>query len=164
LVILSSDLLKTAEFTLRYKIKNKNMKKFTKHLALIVSALYMGKAIAQGPPTVTIQDSIFTNTHWTCDKQYLLKGYVYVVNGTTLTIDSGVIIKGDKNSKGSLIIERGAKIYAIGSKYNPIVMTSNQPAGNRTYGDWGGLILCGYAPVNWVSGMGQVEGGPATDR
>ncbi len=109
---------------------------------------------------VTVQDSISVNTHWTCDKQYLLKGYVYVTSGATLTIDPGCIIKGDKNTKGSLIIERGAKIMAMGTATQPIVFTSNQPAGTRTYGDWGGVILCGYAPVNWNGGQSQVEGGP----
>src|SRR5437899_680831 len=139
------------------------MKKFTKKIASVAIALLMGKAaLAQIPATttVTVKDSISTNTHWTCDNQYFLKGYVYVTNGTTLTIDSGVVIKGDKNTKGSLIIERGAKIMAIGSKYNPIIFTSNQAAGTRTYGDWGGLILCGSAPVNWNGNQSQVEGGP----
>ena len=65
--------------------------------------------------TVIVQDSISSDTHWTCDNQYLLKGYVYVTAGTTLTIDGGTIIKGDKDTKGSLIIERGAKILAMGS-------------------------------------------------
>ncbi len=138
------------------------MKTFTRTLTLIAALIMLGKTtVAQTTATlVTVQDSIYTNTHWTCDKQYFLKGYVYVVNGITLTIDSGVIIKGDKNTKGSLIIERGAKIYANGSKYNPIVMTSNLAPGSRNYGDWGGLILCGKAPVNWNGNQSQVEGGP----
>lgn len=110
--------------------------------------------------TITVQDSISTNTHWTNDKQYLLKGYVYVTSGATLTIDSGCIIKGDKNTKGALIVERGAKIYAVGTPSAPIVFTSSQPANQRSYGDWGGIILCGYAPNNWSNGTAQVEGGP----
>ena len=90
----------------------------------------------------------------------LLMGYVYVTAGHTLTIDSGVIIKGDKGTKGALIVERGAKIMANGTAMHPIVFTSNQPIGSRTYGDWGGVILCGQAPVNWTAGQAQVEGGP----
>lgn len=135
------------------------MKKITTKLALALLAIPAINAKAQ-TTVVTVKDSISVNTHWTCDKQYFLKGYVYVTSGHTLTIDSGVVIKGDKNTKGSLIIERGAKIMAMGTKYNPIVFTSNQPQGARTYGDWGGLILCGYAPANWNGGVGQVEGGP----
>jgi hypothetical protein len=110
--------------------------------------------------TVIVKDSISTNTHWTCDQQYLLKGYVYVTAGTTLTIDAGVIIKGDKDSKGALIVERNAKIMANGTVTSPVVFTSNQDAGYRTYGDWGGVILCGNAPTNWNGGQAQVEGGP----
>lgn len=110
--------------------------------------------------TVTVQDSISTNAHWTCDQQYLLKGYVYVTAGATLTIDAGTIIKGDKNTKGALIVERGAKIMAMGTLGHPIVFTSNQDPGTRTYGDWGGVILCGKATVNWNGGEATVEGGP----
>ena len=129
-------------------------------LLTLLGAVSVCQSFAQAAPTTTVQDSIAADTHWTNDKQYLLKGYVYVTAGHTLTIDSGCIIKGDKDTKGSLIVERGAKIYANGTKTAPIVFTSNQPAGSRTYGDWGGVILCGKAPVNWNGGQSQVEGGP----
>ena len=128
---------------------------------LLLALTVCGFQAAQAQVTVqTVQDSISTNTKWTNNKQYLLKGFVYVTSGATLTIDSGVIIKGDKNTKGTLIIERGAKLIAIGTPTAPIVFTSNQPAGARSYGDWGGVILCGNAPTNWTAGQAQVEGGP----
>ena len=137
------------------------MKKIYQTLSACLIALVMGNtATAQTFTTVTVQDSISTDTHWTCDKQYLLMGYVYVTNGTTLTIDPGVIIRGDKQSKGSLIVERGAKLMAMGTPTAPIVFTSNQAVGNRSYGDWGGVILCGKSPNNWNGGTAQVEGGP----
>lgn len=110
--------------------------------------------------TVIVKDSISTNTTWTNDQQYLIKGYVYVTAGTTLTIDKGTIIRGDKDTKGALIIERGAKLYSNGTYEYPVVFTSNQDQGNRYYGDWGGIIICGNAPVNWTLGQAQVEGGP----
>ena len=131
-----------------------------KKVFLSICLLIAGMSQSNAYTVVTVQDSISTNTHWTCDQQYLLKGYVYVTAGTTLTIDPGCIIKGDKDSKGSLIVERGAMLNAMGTNNHPIVFTSNQPAGSRSYGDWGGVILCGQAPVNWNSGQGQVEGGP----
>lgn len=127
-------------------------------LSLAISLGAIGSALAYN--TVAVKDSISINTHWTNNQQYLLQGYVYVTSGATLTIDSGVIIKGDKNTKGSLIVERGAKIYAVGTATAPIVFTSSQPAGSRNYGDWGGVILCGKAPINWNGGVSQVEGGP----
>lgn len=129
---------------------------FTSILSFALASI----ANAQSFTTVTVKDSISTNTTWTSNQQYLLKGYVYVTNGTTLTIEPGTIIRGDKSTKGTLIIERGAKIMANGTKDHPIVFTSAQKEGNRSYGDWGGVILCGKAPVNWTAGEGQVEGGP----
>src|SRR6187402_1451392 len=120
------------------------MKKFYQTLSACLLALGMSATgNAQAFQTIPVQDSISTNTHWTADKQYLLKGYVYVTSGSTLTIDPGVVIRGDKQTKGTLIVERGAKIYAMGTEHNPIVFTSNQSMGNRSYGDWGGVILCG---------------------
>ena len=88
---------------------------------------------------------------------YILKGFVYVVDGVTLTIEPGVIIKGDKASKGTLIVERGGKIMAKGTKERPIVMTSGKAAGSRKSGDWGGLIILGKAPHNL--GEQTIEGG-----
>ncbi|HCW07498.1 MAG TPA: cell shape-determining protein MreB [Cytophagales bacterium] len=128
-------------------------------------------------PTTTVTGEITADTHWTADMHILLSGYVYVTDGHTLTIDAGTIIKGDKATKGALIIEPGAKIVAVGTADKPIIFTSNQPLGQRNYGDWGGVILCGKAKTNWVSaaytdglthtgsvpvGQGQVEGGPRT--
>lgn len=82
------------------------------------------------------------------NKVYLLQGFVYVRNGGTLTIPAGTVILGEKSSQGSLIIERGGKIYANGTAQEPIVFTSQQPAGLRTRGDWGGIVLCGTAANN----------------
>ncbi|MBC6606178.1 hypothetical protein H8B13_05055 [Hymenobacter sp. BT188] len=116
------------------------------------------------PPTgqtVDVQGEITTNTTWTATNKYLLKGFIYVRNGATLTIEPGTIIKGDKDTKGALIIEPGAKIEAKGTAAKPIVFTSNQPKGSRNYGDWGGLIIAGNAPVNPVD-RPIIEGGPTT--
>jgi hypothetical protein len=89
-----------------------------------------------------------------------LQGFVYVNDGATLTVDPGTVIRGDKNSKGTLIIRRGAKIHAVGNSAQPIVFTSNQPAGSRDYGDWGGIVLCGRANNNQPGGEAIIEGGP----
>jgi hypothetical protein len=108
---------------------------------------------------VEVSGDISSNTTWSADKIYLLKGFVYVTNNATLTIQPGTIIKGDKISKGSLIITRGAKISAIGTATNPIVFTSNFPVGSRSQGDWGGIIILGKAPVNPTGGTVVIEGG-----
>lgn len=90
--------------------------------------------------------------------KYLLKGFVYVKEGATLTVEPGTVIMGDKNTKGTLIIEPGGKIIANGTKEKPIVFTSAQPAGQRAAGDWGGLIILGKAPVN-LGAAAKIEGG-----
>ena len=110
---------------------------------------------------VVLQGDITTNTTLRSIDQNLLSGFVYVTNGVTLTIQPGTVIKGQKSSKGTLIIEPGGKIIAEGTATEPIVFTSDQPKGSRNYGDWGGIVLTGNAPVNPTS-KPQIEGGPRT--
>lgn len=109
--------------------------------------------------TIEISGNITTNTTFYAINKYILKGFVYVKDGVILTVEPGTIIKGDKATKGALIIERGAQILAVGTENKPIVFTSSQPAGSRSYGDWGGIIICGRAPINIPGGEGTVEGG-----
>jgi hypothetical protein len=81
-------------------------------------------------------------------KKYLLKGQVFVRNGQTLTIEPGTVIFGDKVTRAVLVVDKGGKLEANGTVDKPIVFTSNQPAGIRDRGDWGGLIILGAANTN----------------
>lgn len=114
--------------------------------------------------TVTINstDTIKTNTTWASSNTYLLNGWVYVKNNATLTIQPGTVIRGDYTNKGALIIERGSKLIAEGTSSQPIVFTSNETPGNRDYGDWGGVILCGRSVLNIPGGTAVIEGGPGS--
>ena len=117
------------------------------------------------PPTVVKGNSVLEGEikgvrNLSVDTVYLLKGFVYVVDGATLNIPAGTLIKGDKDSKATLVIERGGKIMAQGTQEKPIIFTSNQPKGQRDYGDWGGIIICGKAKVNVSGGESKIEGGP----
>jgi hypothetical protein len=98
-------------------------------------------------------------------KQYVIRGWVYIAEGSSLKIPAGTVLKGksaDANVKGSsLIIEPGAKIYAEGTAEKPVVFTSDKPVGQRKPGDWGGIIICGKARNNSTATM-QIEGGPRT--
>lgn len=91
---------------------------------------------------------------------YLLKGWCYVTYGSVLTIEAGTVIKGDKETRAALIVEPGGTLIAKGTADAPIVFTSEMPAGQRKPGDWGGLIVCGYARNN--KDIMQIEGGPRT--
>ncbi len=94
----------------------------------------------------TVQTDITQETFWFADKVHLLKGFIRVRDGATLFIEPGTVIKGDKASKGTLIVMPGSKIVADGTPAAPIVFTSNEPVPEA--GDWGGLTLLGNAPVN----------------
>ena len=112
-----------------------------------------------GTSHVNVTASITTNTTWTSNNVYLLQGQIYVKNGATLTIQPGTVIMGDKNTPGSgLFITQGSKLIADGTTSNPIVFTSNQPAGSRAKGDWGGVILLGRATTNSPGGIANIEG------
>ncbi len=110
--------------------------------------------------TVQVEGSSNQNYTFLNTKKYLLKGFVYVEEGGTLTVQPGTIIKGDKITKGTLIVKRGGKIQATGTAANPIIFTSAEAVGSRNPGDWGGIIICGKAPINLPGGEGQIEGGP----
>jgi hypothetical protein len=107
-----------------------------------------------------IQDYEINGTHKLAKGTYLIKGWCYITSGSTLTIDAGTVIKGDKDTKAALIVEPGGKLYAQGTVNAPIVFTSAQAAGSRKPGDWGGVIICGKAHNN--QGTMQIEGGPRT--
>ncbi|HMZ89502.1 MAG TPA: PKD domain-containing protein [Chitinophagales bacterium] len=129
---------------------------------LLVSLGCIGAANAQ-LPTATLTGEISGITrNLVNDTVYILNGFVYVEDGATLNIEAGTIIRGDKDTKGSLIVTKGSKIYANGTADQPIVFTSNQPEGTRNYGDWGGLIILGNAPINVPGGTAVIEGGVDT--
>lgn len=109
---------------------------------------------------VVLEGQITTKRVLDANKIYLLRGYVRVMaNGGNLEIPAGTIIKGEKATKGALIVERGGYIKANGTPTNPIVFTSDQPADARNVGDWSGVIICGNSTVNTADGTAQYEGG-----
>lgn len=108
------------------------------------------------------QGFVFTGNTTLKKGTYTLKGWVYIANGATLTIEPGTIVKGDKQTKAAIIAEPGGKLIARGTQTEPIVFTSAQAPGSRKPGDWGGIILCGKAPNNNGVLAQQIEGGPRT--
>lgn len=105
-------------------------------------------AVAQNP-TVVLSGSISANRTLTPDTNYVLRGFVYVNSGATLTVNAGTRIVGDTTALGSaLFVLRGARIVANGTATQPIVFTSQRAPGSRQPGDWGGLIIVGNARAN----------------
>ncbi len=113
---------------------------------------------AYAAPTVTVSTDITANTTWTTGSVVLLQNKVYVKNGATLTIQPGVVVRGDFATQGTLIISRGSLINAQGTQTSPIVFTSDQAVGSRAEGDWGGVIILGSAVMNQPGGIANIEG------
>jgi hypothetical protein len=81
-------------------------------------------------------------------RKYIIRGQTFVQAGQVLTIPAGTIIYGERRSKGTLIINEGGKLEAVGTAQAPIIFTSNQAEGERDRGDWGGIVIVGKANVN----------------
>lgn len=74
--------------------------------------------------------------------------------GPTLTIAAGVVIAADSSepSNDLLLINRGARINAVGTSAAPIIFTAQQNLGNNGVSDvsqglWGGVVILGRAPT-----------------
>lgn len=110
------------------------------------------------PEEKTLSGELTVNKTLKSGNIYKLSGGYHVKSGVTLTIEEGVTIEAiDDNIVDYILVEQGAKIEATGTAENPIIMTSEK----KEYGAWGGLHICGKAPVN-VSGTAISEIGDAT--
>lgn len=125
-----------------------------------------------------ITANITQNTTWTTGKTYVLGARIAVLSGVTLTIQPGVIVKGEAGTGANataLIIARGGKIMAEGTATQPIIFTSvadeitpGQIASPNLDPDlnglWGGLLILGNAPISADAEAIQIEGIPASDQ
>jgi len=77
---------------------------------------------------------------------WLLSGGVFIDDGVTLTISYGGTIFADTEVTTFLSVKQGGKVFITGDENNPVVFTPLTD--NPTYGDWGGIIINGYATIN----------------
>ena len=115
-----------------------------------------------GKPVIVVTGEVTGPETWVNTNYYVLRGAVFVRDNATLTIQAGTTIIGESGSVGTLIVERGGRINAIGTAAAPIVFTSDQAVGQRGRGDWGGLIINGRARVNFGTGEAAGEGDTGT--
>lgn len=127
-------------------------------------------------------------TTWTKDNIYVLRGFVFVNDGQTLTIEPGTIIKGQPGEgagASALIVARGGMISAVGTAAEPIIFTAltdeispaNIASGDiaspnltpTQAGRWGGLIVLGNATISAANdddedvSEAQIEGIPSSE-
>ena len=104
---------------------------------------------------IEIRNDITIDTKWSSSNTYTLKDFIFVTDGATLTIDPGTVIYADQANETSapaLVVTKGSKIHAEGTKDQPIIFTSVLDLKNNLTkedkGLWGGLIILGQAPIN----------------
>lgn len=107
------------------------------------------------------------------DSVYVIKGYVEVEPGATLTIPAGTQLLSDPETKGSIVTRAGAggkpsgRLVVNGTASNPVVFRPGTGAGldlapsqvtSCARGTGGGVVLHGLAPINLPGGTGISEG------
>ena len=113
------------------------------------------------PEDLELKGELTTERTLKAGNTYDLIGGYQVKNGGNLIIEEGVTINATRTIDGQpdyIIIEQGGKINAVGTKDKPIVMTSTR----QVAGAWGGVHICGKAPINLSGGTGKSEIGDAT--
>lgn len=139
-------------------------------------------------PVVSVRGELEGTVNWTADNIYQLDTRVTVVDGATLNIAAGTVIKGAVGQGAAataLLVARGGTLNANGTAELPIIFTtvedpidpSDIAAGNYASttdpaqaGRWGGVIILGRAPITAkneddVENLTelQIEGIPASD-
>lgn len=135
-----------------------------------------------------ITENISGEVTWNNDGEYTLGGRITVLDGATLTIEAGAVIKGELGTGANataLLVARGGKLIAEGTAAAPIIFTTvgdeitvaDIAAGNfaspnldpTANGLWGGLIVLGKAPISASNDNNedisevQIEGIPTSD-
>ena len=138
-----------------------------------------GPMIEQSGEENLITTDITSDVTWETGNTYILAGRIFVNDGATLTIEPGVIVKGEAGTgtnATALVVARGAKLNAQGTASQPIIFTSvadeiepgmiaSPNLDSDINGLWGGLILLGRAPISVSSNASdfQIEGIPPSD-
>lgn len=83
--------------------------------------------------------------------EYKLTGGLTVRSPYTLKLNPGTVVKASAGLNGTatgiyLIVDQGAKLDAVGTAAAPITFTS--ASATPAPADWGGVILCGSAPIS----------------
>jgi len=165
---------------------NKNNLKMKKALIFLMAMPFLILSSCEDDPAPTptpepnefiISSNITENATWKTGKVYILAGRISVVAGVTLTIEPGVIVKGQAGTgpnATALVIARNARLLAEGTAQSPIIFTTiadeimpGQIASPNLDPDlqglWGGLLVLGNAPISADAQSVQIEGIPPSD-
>jgi len=127
---------------------------------------------------IVVTGEITSDQTWETGNCYELDGRVTVTSGVTLTIEEGVVVKGQTGAGANasvLLVARGGTLNANGTAADPIIFTSvadeiepgqiTSPNLDPTFDNlWGGVIILGDAPISASADEVQIEGIPPTDQ
>jgi len=134
------------------------------HLKLIAAALFIGTTFTiyscskddDETPTITpvgiavdtdnFKGEVPNGQTVTLDptKVYKLTGSVIIKNGGKLIIPAGTRIVAISGASCYVTVEQGGQLFANGTSGSPVLFTSS----TTTPGSWGGIVICGKAPIN----------------
>jgi len=77
-------------------------------------------------------------------KVYYLTGKLQINEGAKLTIPAGTKIIANGGTSSFIAVAQGGQIFVNGTASNPVVFTAER----KEPGAWGGVVLCGKAPIN----------------
>ena len=92
-----------------------------------------------------LEGEIYTRVPLNPNFQYIVTGPFIIRDKAALNIPAGTKIKVQPDVGAYIAVMQGGRIFAWGTADNPITITSN--AAEPRPGDWGGIIICGKAPV-----------------
>jgi len=133
--------------------------------------------------TFRINSNITEDATWETGKIYILESRIAVEPGATLTIQPGVVVKGEAGTGANatvLLVARGGKLMAEGTADAPIIFTTiadeiipgqieSPNLESDVNGLWGGVIVLGSAKISASNESGedvvevQIEGIPTSD-
>ena len=96
--------------------------------------------------------NLFSPQTWGPDSNYLVRGQLRVKSQSRLTIAAGTVIFQERATLGTTIVERGAQIFALGTRTAPIIYTTDAPPDSQVTGSHGGIIIHGRATTNAPAG------------
>src|SRR5258706_77566 len=141
-------------------------------LALLLGTGLLSAFVARGD-TIQVTANITGTVNWHNTNEYVLNGFIYVLSGAVLNIEPGTVVRakpGSGLSSSALLITRGAKIFANGTRAKPIIFTSEaddllDPNDVPIYarGLWGGIVIFGNAVLNTASDAAGNASSPKYD-
>jgi len=105
-----------------------------------------GGSSCQDCVTTTLSGDVLDNVTLDASIEYELTGAYTIMDGASLTIPAGTVIKATGGTASYIAVAQGGQIFINGTSSSPVVMTSG--SSSPAAADWGGLVVCGKAPTN----------------